>query len=114
MQRYATRGSPRPAARSAHNPHRRTLTIRFNHIAPHFYASDIARSREFYERVLGFSLHYVDGEPAHYIVMFRDEVYVHFSHAGPLGVPRHPGAAFVTVEGAESLWAQVKAEPDAQ
>lgn len=83
--------------------------IRFNHIAPHFHSSDVVRSREFYERVLGFSLDYSDGDPAHYVVMCRDDVYVHLSHAGPYSLPQHPGAAFVAVGDVESLWALVAA-----
>jgi catechol 2,3-dioxygenase-like lactoylglutathione lyase family enzyme len=86
--------------------------IRFNHIAPHFYSSDIARSRTFYEDVLGFSLDYADGEPLRYVVMCRDDVYVHLSHAGSPGPPRHPGAGFVAVDDVEALWAQVSIHRD--
>jgi catechol 2,3-dioxygenase-like lactoylglutathione lyase family enzyme len=89
-----------------------TILIRFNHVAPHFYASDIARARAFYEAVLGFSLHYSDGEPPHYVVMCRDDVYIHLSHPGPHGAPQHPGASFIAVAGVESLWAQVETARD--
>lgn len=82
-------------------------TTRFNHIAPHFYSSDIERSREFYESVLGLSLDYSDGEPPHYVVLFRDEVYVHVSQPGPTDLPRYPGIGFISVADIESVWAQV-------
>ena len=83
--------------------------IRFNHIAPHFYCSDVVRSREFYERVLGLSLDYSDGDPPHYVVLCRDDVYLHLSRPGSYGVPQRPGCAFIAVAGVESLWAQVAA-----
>jgi catechol 2,3-dioxygenase-like lactoylglutathione lyase family enzyme len=86
--------------------------IRFTHVAPHLFSSDVLRSREFYERVLGFSLDYSDGEPPHYVVVCRDDVYVHLSRPGPHGVPRQPGAAFIAVGGVESLWVQVSTQPD--
>ena len=81
--------------------------IRFNHVAPHFHSSDLVRSRGFYERVLGFALDYADGEPPHYVVMGRDDVYVHLSRPGPHGLPAHPAAAFVAVADVEWLWARV-------
>jgi len=85
--------------------------LRFNHIAPHFYSSDVARSREFYESVLGFSLDYSNGEPPSYIVMRRDDVYIHLSGPGPYGVPQHAGASFVAIVDVDALWAQVGARP---
>jgi catechol 2,3-dioxygenase-like lactoylglutathione lyase family enzyme len=86
------------------------VVIRFNHVAPHLYAADLERSRTFYERVLGFSVDYSDGEPPHYIVVCRDDVYLHLSHLGPLGVPQQPGAAFLVVADIDSLWTHVSAE----
>lgn len=86
--------------------------IRFNHIAPHFYASDLGRTRRFYESVLGFTLDYVHGEPPHYLVMCHDEVYVHLSQVGPNGAALHPGAAFVAVAGVDALWARVRDRRD--
>ncbi len=86
---------------------------RFNHIGPHFYTSDVGRSREFYEAVLGFTLDYVDGQPAHYVVMCRDDVCIHLSRPGPFGLPQHPGAAFVAVAGVDLLWSQVAHHEDA-
>ncbi|MEW6234574.1 MAG: glyoxalase superfamily protein [Candidatus Omnitrophota bacterium] len=87
------------------------VALRFNHIAPHFFSSDVARSKEFYEGVLGFSLDYSNGEPPSYIVMRRDDVYLHLSCPGPYGVPKNAGAAFVAVAGVESLWEQASAWP---
>ena len=86
--------------------------ISFNHVAPHFYASDVIRSRQFYEDVLGFAVDYSDGEPPHYVVMCRDEVYLHLSQVGPYGVPQRPGAAFIAVAGVDALWAHVHTWPD--
>ena len=90
---------------------RHTVVIRFNHIAPHLYTADLQRSRAFYERILGFSLDYSDGEPPHYMVLCRDDVYIHLSHTAPLGVPQHPGAAFLAVADIDSLWGHVSAQP---
>jgi catechol 2,3-dioxygenase-like lactoylglutathione lyase family enzyme len=89
-----------------------TVACLRNRIAPHFYSSDVARSKAFYDRVLGFSLDYSDGEPPHYVVMCRDDVYVHLSLPGPPATPRHPGAGFIAVAGVESLWAQVATHRD--
>jgi predicted enzyme related to lactoylglutathione lyase len=86
--------------------------IRFNHIAPHFYASDLQSTRQFYEGVLGFTLEYTDGEPPHYVVMRRDDVYVHLSHVAPNGAALHPGAAFVAVADVDALWARVRDRRD--
>jgi predicted enzyme related to lactoylglutathione lyase len=86
--------------------------IRFTHAAPHLFSSDVPRAREFYERVLGFSLDYSDGEPPHYAVVRRDEVYVHLSHVGPHGAPQPHGAAFIAISGVQSLWAQVAGHGD--
>jgi catechol 2,3-dioxygenase-like lactoylglutathione lyase family enzyme len=88
------------------------VLTRFEHIAPHFHVTDVQRARLFYERVLGFSLDYSDGQPPHYAVMCRDDVYVHLSHPGPHGLPRHPGAAFIAIANVASLWEQVRALPD--
>lgn len=85
--------------------------IRFNHIAPHLYAADLERSKAFYERTLGFSVDYFDGAPPHYVVMRRDDIYVHLSHPGPHGLPQHPGASFLVVADIDSLWTHVAAEP---
>lgn len=86
--------------------------IRFQHIAPHFYTSDVGRARQFYESVLGFALDYVDGEPPQYVVMCRDDVYMHLSQAGLYGTARHPAAAFVAVTDVDALWAQVRERPE--
>jgi len=86
--------------------------IRFNHIAPHFYASDLGRTRRFYESVLGFTLDYADGEPPHYAVMRRDDVYVHLSQVGPNRMALQPGAAFVAVAGVDALWTRVRERRD--
>ena len=85
-----------------------TTVIRFQHIAPHFYASDMRGAQQFYESVLGFALDYVDGEPPQYLVMCRDDVYVHLSQAGLYGAALHPGAAFVAVVDVDALWAEVR------
>jgi catechol 2,3-dioxygenase-like lactoylglutathione lyase family enzyme len=81
--------------------------IRFNHVAPHFHSSDVTRSRAFYERVLGFSLDYADGDPPHYLVLRRDDVYLHLSLPGPPLTPRHAGAGFIAVTDVETLWSGV-------
>jgi predicted enzyme related to lactoylglutathione lyase len=85
--------------------------ICFNHIAPHFTASDVERTSAFYESVLGFAIDYSDGEPPHYVVVCRDEVYIHLSHARVDGAPPHPGAAFVAVAGVTELWDRVRTQP---
>jgi catechol 2,3-dioxygenase-like lactoylglutathione lyase family enzyme len=80
----------------------------FDHVGPHFAVRDVSRAKSFYESVLGFGLEYIDGDPPHYAVVFRDEVYIHLS------LPSHPGfnpgggRAFMAVSGVEHLWDQVR------
>ena len=83
--------------------------IVFNHVGPHFLIQDVSRSIEFYARILGFHLEYVDGSPPHYAVVFRDDVYIHLSKTGALGYPSGPGCAFISVSGVDALWQRVAA-----
>jgi len=81
----------------------------FNHVGPHFLIQDVSRSIEFYVRVLGLLLEYVDGSPPLYAVVFRDDVYIHLSRTGAPGYPSGPGCAFISVSGVDELWQRVAA-----
>ena len=78
--------------------------IRFNHAAPHFAVRDVSAAVSFYSAVLGFGVDYLDGDPPHYAVVYRGEVYIHLS------VPENPdfrpgsGRAFIAVSGIDPLW----------
>jgi len=87
--------------------------VRFNHIGPQFSVEDVERAVGFYATVLGFSLDYLDGEPAHYAVVFRDEVYIHLSNPEPPKFEFGAGRAFVSVSGVDAVWERARSEaPD--
>lgn len=77
-------------------------STRFDPIGPHFAVRDVLRAKSFYESVLGFGLEYVDGDPAHYVVVFRDEVYIHLSLSNDPTFPPGGGCAFVAVKGVDT------------
>jgi predicted enzyme related to lactoylglutathione lyase len=84
--------------------------IRFNHMGPQFAVEGVGRAVGFYAAVLGFGLDYLDGEPPHYAVIFRDEVYIHLSHPeSPLFVSG-AGRAFVAVTGIDKVWKRARSE----
>jgi predicted enzyme related to lactoylglutathione lyase len=86
-----------------------TEPTRFNHAGPHFVVSDVPVAVDFYSVALGFGVDYLDGEPPHYAVVFRDNVYIHLSLRAPLSSPIGPGCAFLAVSGIDPLWARVAA-----
>jgi catechol 2,3-dioxygenase-like lactoylglutathione lyase family enzyme len=83
---------------------------RFNHIGPQFSVEDVEKAVGFYAAVLGFGLDYLDGEPPHYAVVFRDEVYIHLSHPQPPDVKPGGGRAFVAVSGIDAIWERARSE----
>ena len=83
---------------------------RFNHIGPQFSVDGVSKSVGFYAAVLGFGLDYLDGDPPHYAVVFRDEVYIHLSDPGSHGVQPGAGRAFVTVSGVDAIWERARSE----
>jgi predicted enzyme related to lactoylglutathione lyase len=82
----------------------------FDHVGPHFAVRDVSRATSFYERVLGFGLEYIDGEPPEYAVVFRDEVYIHLSLSNHPSFNPGGGRAFVAVSGVGHLWERVRSE----
>ena len=88
--------------------------VRFNHMGPQFAVDDVGQSVGFYAAVLGFGLDYLDGEPPHYAVVFRDEVYIHLSQPEPPLFTPGAGRAFVAVSGIDVIWERARSEaPDA-
>lgn len=87
--------------------------VRFNHISPQFFVDDVGKSVGFYAAVLGFGLDYLDGEPPHYAVVFRDEVYIHLSQPDSSKIEIGAARAFVSVSGVEAVWERARSEaPD--
>lgn len=84
--------------------------VRFNHMGPQFAVDDVSKSVGFYAAALGFGLDYLDGDPPHYAVVFRDEVYFHLSHPEPPLFIRGAGRAFVAVSGIDAIWERVQSE----
>jgi len=84
-----------------------TLQSRFNHVGPHFAVRDVSRAVSFYQNVLGFAPEYINGDPAQYAVVFRDEVYFHLSLPNQPGFAPGAGRAFVAVSGVERVWERV-------
>ena len=84
--------------------------VRFNHIGPQFAVDDVSKSVGFYAAALGFWLDYLYGEPPHYAVIFRDEVYIHLSHPQQLGMEPGGGRAFVAVSGIDAVWERARTE----
>ena len=83
---------------------------RFNHIGPQFAVRDVSRAVFFYKNVLGFGLDYLDGDPARYAVVFRDEVYIHLSLSNHPGFNPGGGRAFVAVSAIEPVWERTVSE----
>jgi predicted enzyme related to lactoylglutathione lyase len=87
--------------------------VRFNHIGPQFAVDDVEKAVGFYAAALGFGLDYLDGEPPHYAVVFRDEVYIHLTQPEPQGVQPGAGRAFVAVSGVDAVWQRARSQaPD--
>ena len=85
-----------------------STNVRFNHVGPQFAVDDVQQAVGFYAAALGFKLDYLDGEPPHYAVVFRDEVYIHLSLSNDPGFNPGCGRAFIAVSGVEYLWEQVR------
>ena len=85
-----------------------STNVRFNHVGPQFAVDDVQQAVGFYAAALGFKLDYLDGEPPHYAVVFRDEVYIHLSLSNDPGFNPGSGRAFIAVSGVEYLWEQVR------
>jgi len=84
--------------------------VRFNHIGPQFAVHDVSKSVGFYAAALGFGLDFIDGDPPHYAVVFRDEVYIHLSHPESQSVQPGAGRAFVAVSGVDEVWERARSE----
>jgi catechol 2,3-dioxygenase-like lactoylglutathione lyase family enzyme len=78
--------------------------IRFNHCGPQFIVQDVAKSIDFYSKVLGFSIDYLSGSPPSYAVVYRDDVYIHLSLQELQDFKLGPGCAFIAVTGVEEIW----------
>jgi predicted enzyme related to lactoylglutathione lyase len=90
-----------------------STTERFNHIGPQLAVDDVCTAVGFYAAALGFGLDFLDGDPPHYAVVYRDEVYLHLSLAQPPDFPRGGGRAFVAVSGVDTIFERALAEaPD--
>lgn len=87
-----------------------TEQTRFDHVGPHFAVRDVLQAKSFYEDVLGFRIEYIDGEPPQYVVVFRDDVYIHLSLSDDPNFHPGGGRAFVAVKGVDHLWEQVCSE----
>jgi catechol 2,3-dioxygenase-like lactoylglutathione lyase family enzyme len=112
---YVLSQSGRPAEARPWTESERALMgeqTRFEHVGPHFAVRDVTRAKSFYERVLGFGLEYLDGEPPEYAVVFRDEVYIHLSVSNHRSFSPGGGRAFIAVSGVEHLWERVRSEAD--
>ncbi|MCG6950217.1 MAG: VOC family protein [Acidobacteria bacterium] len=83
---------------------------RFNHIGSQFAVDDVEKAVGFYAAALGFKLDYLDGDPLHYAVVFRDEVYIHLCQPQPPEFPAGSGRAFVAVSGVDTIWKRVRSE----
>ena len=91
-----------------------SVTERFNHVGPQFAVADLERAVGFYAAALGFQLDYLDGQPPHYAVVFRDEVYIHLCLPEPSAFPAGGSRAFVAVSGVDTIWERARLEaPDA-
>lgn len=84
--------------------------IRYFQAAPHFLVDNVRAAADFYQRVLGFVVDYIDGDPPTYAIMVRHEVWLHLSLKGSLGFPIGPGSVFVSVTGIKDLWSHATAE----
>ena len=91
-----------------------STNVRFNHVGPQFAVDDVQQAVGFYAAALGFKLDYLDGEPPHYAVVFRDEVYIHLSHPQPPAHESGQGRAFIAVSGVDAIWERARsAAPEA-
>ena len=84
--------------------------VHFNHIGPQFAVEDVEKAVGFYAAALGFGLDFIDGDPPHYAVVFRDEVYIHLSHQESQSVQPGGGRAFVAVSGVDEVWERARSE----
>ena len=84
--------------------------VRFNHIGPQFAVDNVEKAIGFYAAALGFGLDFIDGEPPHYAVVFRDEVYIHVSRPESQSVQPGAGRAFVAVSGVGEIWERARSE----
>jgi catechol 2,3-dioxygenase-like lactoylglutathione lyase family enzyme len=82
--------------------------IHFDHAGPQFRVKSVAASVVFYKKVLGFDVDYTSGSPPTYVVVFRDNVYIHLSEDGSRESEIGPGCTFIVVSGVELLWSQIQ------
>jgi catechol 2,3-dioxygenase-like lactoylglutathione lyase family enzyme len=82
--------------------------VRFTHVGPQFSVRDVSKAEAFYLDVLGFGLDYVDGDPATYAVVFRDDVYLHLSVPQDPEFPPGVGRAFMVVNGVDAVWEKAR------
>jgi predicted enzyme related to lactoylglutathione lyase len=80
----------------------------FTHAGLQFAVKDVPAAMDFYRQVLGFEVDYADGQPAHYAVVYRDNVFIHLCYAASQPFDLGPGCGFVVVSGLDSLWDRVQ------
>jgi catechol 2,3-dioxygenase-like lactoylglutathione lyase family enzyme len=84
--------------------------VRFNHVGPQFAVEDVEMAVSFYAAVLGFGLDFLDGDPPHYAVVFRGDVYIHLSRPQPPNFVPGGGRAFVAVSGVDVIRERARSE----
>jgi catechol 2,3-dioxygenase-like lactoylglutathione lyase family enzyme len=82
--------------------------IRYNHAAPQFVVRDVAKSIDYYTEILGFSVDYLSGSPPGYVVIVRDEVYIHLCIQEVQDFRIGPGCAFVSVDNVDEIWKNIQ------
>jgi hypothetical protein len=89
-------------------------SVRFNHIGSQFAGDDVGKAVGCHAAALGFKLDFLDGDPPHYAVVFRDEVYIHFCEPQPPEFTAGSGRAFAALSGVDTIWKRVLSKaPDA-
>jgi len=84
--------------------------VRFNHVGPQFAVENVEKAISFYAAVLVFGLDFLNGDPPHYAVVFRDDVYIHLSRPHPPNFVPGGGHAFVAVSGVDVIWERARSE----
>ena len=83
-------------------------SISYNHIVPQFVVKNVEDSINFYSQIFGFKVDYLSGSPPNYVVVFRDEVYIHLCLKETQNFYIGPGSVFIVVNGIEKIWENVQ------
>ena len=80
--------------------------MRFNALVPMLQANDIARTREWYESMLGFRCVSAEGDT--WCRLARDDVAIMFMRNDHLGSPHATATQYIYVDDVMAVWDSVK------